>query len=99
MNRNEADLILRHYTHEHAAKVPAADDDDASIARLTRELSYYIDASLSTGYIEWIVHFCRKANTDFDAESDLNFEINAALDAANIRGPHILRYTTQETHA
>ena len=97
MNRNEADLVLRHYTHEYAAKVPAWDDDDASIATLTRELSYYIDATLSTGYVEWIVHFCRKANTDFDAESDINAEVNAALDAANIRGPHILRYTTQET--
>lgn len=100
MNRNEADLILRYYTHEYAAKVPEPDDSPESIAALTRKLSYYIDASLNSLSIDWIVKFCRYAITgNPDAESDLNFEINAALDAANIRGPHILRYTTQETHA
>lgn len=100
LTRHQADLVLRHYTAEYAANVPAVDDNPEERATLARKLSHYLDANVHPYDIQWITEVWRDAFANKPAaEHDVNFEINAALDSAGFRGPHILRYTEQETAA
>ena len=100
LTRNQADLVLRHYTHEYAANVPAFDESPEERASLARKLSYYLDADLSRNHVMWVVEAWRALTRRGDNDMQhVNFEINEALDTAGFRPPHILRYTEQETAA
>lgn len=100
LTRNEADLVLRHYTHEYAQQMTGFDDDAPRISTLARELSYYIDADVNPTDIAWLLVSWRAVIENLpNAEHDVNYEVNQILDNAGFTGTHQLRYTEQETAA
>lgn len=99
MNRNEADLILRHYTHEHAKKMrdgAGYDNDELSVLTLTRQLAYLIDRNLTPAAISWLLTAWLEVLDGMPGgEESVNREINDILDT-HYRPPHITRTGEQK---
>lgn len=95
LTRNQADLALRHYTAEYAAKANEDFVDERQFASFVRELQWRIDADLTRNHIAWLVKAWQEFGSAQFGDATINFEVNDTLDNANFPGPHILRYSEQ----
>ena len=110
LTRHEADVVVRRLVDRYyEATIPdgelTVDNTEPRFGNFRRKLAWQLGADIDRGelleVLEAIDRLSKaeaKQDTEY-AEADLNFTVNLLLDRTNIRGPHILRYTTQETHA
>lgn len=103
LTRHQADLVLRHYTAEYAERAnrEASFNTLPDLYTFHRGLQWRIDADLGRSQLDclveaWLGWLAGHTPASF-WESEINVRANDILDAAGFRGPHILRYSEQET--